>query len=211
MLKPDWGSSRLNEFEVMCHERRWPGEVDELSVEFGIGAVVARAARKALLELSATRRTLTGLKRAMRVVQNFSVTVGEEVTFEVDLDPLEGSADSGNLAYDLRDLLVEVGEAAEKHGSGFALILDELHHAPRRELEALIMGLHRAEQMGLPVTRSGRVCRCCPSSRGKQRPTPSEASSSTASVCSRMRRRPLPYVSRRSVRGSAGAILLWTW
>lgn len=157
----------LNEFEVKCEERGWPGEVDELSEEFGIASVVARAARKALLRLSAARRTVAGLRRAMRVVQNFSLTIGDEITFKLDLDPMEGSADSGNLAYDMRDLLVEVGEAAQKHGSGFALILDELHHAPRRELEALTMGLHRAEQKGLPIALVGAGLPLLPELTGK--------------------------------------------
>ncbi len=157
----------LNELEVKCEERGWPGEATELRDGSSIGREVSKAARKALLQLSSAKRTLDGLRRAMRVVHNFSVSVGEEVTFKIDLDPIEGIADSGDLGADLRDLLVEVGQAAEKHGSGFALILDEMHFLPRRDLEALIMGLHRAQQKSLPVALVGGGLPLLPELTGK--------------------------------------------
>lgn len=157
----------LNEFEIRCDERGWPGEVTELNEHADIGRVVSKVARKALLQLSTAKRTFEGLKRAMRVVQNFSVTVGDEVSFKVELDPADGIADSGDLEADLRDLLVEVGKAAEKHGSGFALIFDEMHFLPRRDLEALIMGLHRARQKNLPVALVGGGLPLLPRLTGK--------------------------------------------
>lgn len=159
----------LNEFETRCEEAGWPGQVDEISAENGIGRAVAQSCRRALLQMSALKRAGDRLKRAMRVVQNFSVTIGDEITFKTDLDPLDGVADSGDLASDMRDLMVEVGDAALRHGTGFALILDELHALPRREMEAMIIGLHRAEQKGLPVALVGAGLPLLPELTGSAR------------------------------------------
>lgn len=159
----------LNEFEVRCEEAGWPGEVEELSSDLGLGYVLAQSARRALLKMSTLRRAGDRLRRAMRVVENFSVTIGDEITFKADLEPVDGVADSGNLAYDLRDLLVEVGEAALRHGTGFALILDEMHQLPRREMEALIIGLHRTSQKGLPIGLVGGGLPLLPELTGQAR------------------------------------------
>ncbi len=71
------------------------------------------------------------------------------------MEALEGVADSGDLASDMRDVMVEVGLAARSQGLGFALILDEMQNLPKADLEALIVGLHRAKQKGLPVALVG--------------------------------------------------------
>src|SRR5262249_24940484 len=74
-----------------------------------------------------------------------------DVDFRFDVDALAGVADSGDLAEDMRDLLVEIGTAAQVHDMGFALILDEMQNLSKADLEALIIGLHRAKQKALPV------------------------------------------------------------
>jgi hypothetical protein len=144
----------LNEFEASCDAAGWSGEVRELAEASGIAPVVAKAARKALLEMSATRRAGVAVRRALGALKAFSVTLGD-VTFSLDVDALEGVGDSGDLAEDMRDLLVEVGVAARAHDTGFALILDEMQNLSKRDLEALIVGLHRAKQKNLPIALVG--------------------------------------------------------
>jgi hypothetical protein len=144
----------LNEFEARCNEAGWPGETRELVAESSLAHLVAKAARKALLEMSASRRAGDAVRRGLRALKAFTLTI-DDVTFRFDGDPLEGVADSGDLAEDLRDLLVEVGLAAQAHGGGFALILDEMQNLSRVDLEILIVGLHRAKQKGLPVALVG--------------------------------------------------------
>jgi hypothetical protein len=140
----------LNEFEFDCESAGWPGEVRELAEESRIAHVVAKAARKALLQLSATRRAGDAVRRALRVLKGFSLQFGE-LELHFDVDAMEGVADSGDLADDLRDVFTEIGQAAAANGSGFALVLDEMQNLPRPDLEALIVGLHRAKQKALPV------------------------------------------------------------
>jgi len=144
----------LNEFEALCSAAGWPGESRELAEGSSVAHVVAKAARKALMEMSAGRRAGDAVRRALGALKAFTLTLGD-ITFRFDVDALEGVADSGDLAEDMRDLLVEVGTAAKANGVGFALILDEMQNLSKTDLEALIVGLHRAKQKALPVALVG--------------------------------------------------------
>ena len=44
----------------------------------------------------------------------------------IDIEPAEGTADSGNLGDDLTDLLVALGEAAQERETGIAFLVDEV-------------------------------------------------------------------------------------
>lgn len=144
----------LNEFEAKCDAAGWPGETRELAEGSSIAHLVARASRKALLEMSATKRAGDAVRRGLGALKAFTLTFGD-IDFRFDVDALEGVADSGDLAEDMRDLLAEVGAAAREHGTGFALILDEMQNLSKADLEALIVGLHRAKQKALPVALVG--------------------------------------------------------
>jgi AAA ATPase domain len=144
----------LNEFEAICDAAGWPGEARELADGSSIATAMARSARKALVEMSATKRAGEAVRRALGALKAFALTVGD-VTLRLDVDALDGIADSGDLAEDMRDLIVEVGLAAQANDTGFALILDEMQNLSRSELEALIVALHRAKQKNLPVSLVG--------------------------------------------------------
>lgn len=144
----------LNEFESLCEERGWHGEAREVTGESRLADLVAKSARRALVNMSNAKRAGDAVRRALGALKAFTVTVGD-IAFSLDAAALEGVADSGNLADDMRDLLVEVGLAAREHDSGFALILDEMQNLSRSDLGALIVGLHRAKQKSLPVALVG--------------------------------------------------------
>ncbi len=144
----------LNEFEAKCDAAGWPGEARELAGGSRIGHVVARAARKALMEMSVAKRAGDAVRRGLGALRAFTLTLGD-INFRFDVEALVGVADSGDLAEDMRDLLVEVGVAARASGTGFALILDEMQNLSKADLAALIVGLHRAKQKTLPVALVG--------------------------------------------------------
>jgi hypothetical protein len=144
----------LNEFEARCNGAGWPGETRELAEGSDVGHVIARAVRKALMEMNAVKRAGDAVRRALGALKAFTLTL-EDISFRFDVDALKGIADSGDLVEDMRDLLVEVGLAAQAHGSGFALILDEMQSLSKSDLEALIVGLHRAKQKALPIALVG--------------------------------------------------------
>src|ERR1700755_453248 len=118
----------LNEFERFCQEAGWPAETKEVGRSSSIATLVGRVSRRALLQMSTKKRVGDRLRRAMSVLKSFEVTLPGDVSFRLDVDALAGEADSGDLADDLRDVLVSVGEAAAESGLGFPLILDEIQN-----------------------------------------------------------------------------------
>jgi hypothetical protein len=142
----------LNEFENVCAEASWPAESKEVARDSSVAVLVGRSASRALRQLSLRAKVTDRLRQAMRVLTSFEVTLPGDIRFKLGVDALVGHADSGDLADDLRDVLVSVGEAAAEAGVGFALVLDELHNLPAEDYEALIIALHRAKQKTLPVS-----------------------------------------------------------
>ena len=74
----------------------------------------------------------------------------------IDVEAAVGRGDSGNLADDLADVLVELpGHAAADHHGGVVFLFDEIHFLSRTDFEALISSLHQCTQRNLPVTLVG--------------------------------------------------------
>ncbi|MCX6460783.1 MAG: ATP-binding protein [Actinobacteria bacterium] len=113
--------------------------------------------RSALFELSPKARWSERLKRAASVLKSFSIQVDPSgsLTAGVDVEAVEGQADSGNLNRDLSDLFVAVGEAAKDEGRGVVLLYDEIQFLNQDQLEAVISALHKTVQRSLPVTMVG--------------------------------------------------------
>jgi hypothetical protein len=73
----------------------------------------------------------------------------------LDIDALEGVADSGDFADDLTDLMLALGEVARDQGTGVVFLFDEVQFLSRSRFEALIAALHKTVQRALPVTMVG--------------------------------------------------------
>lgn len=121
--------------------------------DFGhrMGALV----RRALFTVAPSAKWKDRAHRAAAVLRSFQITVtaqGELTAGLAGVDPAEGVADSGNLADDLTDVFVALGQAAEEHGKGIVFTLDEVQFLNLREFEALIAALHKTVQRGLPIT-----------------------------------------------------------
>lgn len=121
--------------------------------DFGyrMGALV----RRALFAVAPSAKWKDRARRAAAVLRSFQITVtaqGELTAGLASVDPEEGVADSGNLADDLTDVFVALGQAAQEHGKGIVFILDEVQFLHLREFEALIAALHKTVQRRLPIT-----------------------------------------------------------
>lgn len=110
--------------------------------------------RKVLLTYDSETRSAKVL-RALRILKTFSMQTPDGTRFSIDVDGLAGQADSGNLADDVTDLLLAVGEAAAERSSGVLLAVDELQYLSEVELGALITAIHRTTQQDLPVVLVG--------------------------------------------------------
>jgi hypothetical protein len=116
---------------------------------------LAAALRRVLLSMDAKRRAGDTLRRAFGVLKAFSLRIPNGPELSIDVDAVFGPADSGNLGADLAGLFVELGRAAKDHQTGILLTVDELHYVDRATLESLVIGLHRAAQLALPVVVAG--------------------------------------------------------
>ncbi len=147
----------LGAFEEKARERHWATVDAEITKNVDFGGRMANLVRRALLQIAPRARWKARAKKAAGVLKSFSLTVNSEGTVSagLDLDAIEGLADSGVIGEDLTDLLIALGEAAQDHGTGVVFLFDEIQFLRVAELEALIAALHKTVQRSLPITLVG--------------------------------------------------------
>jgi AAA ATPase domain len=95
------------------------------------------------------------VKRALGALKSFTYNLPDGTSMSLNVEALVGTADSGILADDITDLLVEAGKAAQDRRRGILLAIDEVQYLSEQELGALITAIHRTVQLGLPVILVG--------------------------------------------------------
>lgn len=144
----------LNEFARRAVSRDWVVVEHELTSSGDLFATTTRLARDALLQVAppsawkASARRVSDVLRALEV--SYSVA-GLTITTPAGTSEPTHVA-SMDMARDLTDLLVSLGEAARDHERGVALLFDELQFAATAPLGALVTALHKVAQRQLPVT-----------------------------------------------------------
>jgi hypothetical protein len=127
----------------------------EITKHEDFGPRMGALARRALFSVAPSAKWKERGRLAAAVLRSFQITVtpqGELTASLGGVEPAEGMADSGNLADDLTDVFVALGQAAAEHGKGVVFILDEVQFLSLREFEALIAALHKTVQRRLPIT-----------------------------------------------------------
>lgn len=145
----------LNTFEAIAEEAEFRTAKSEITHETEFRPLVARLARRALLSISPANRMRERARRAAAIFKAFTLRLPEGIEIGVDVEALLGRGDSGDLAEDLSDLFVALGEAAAEHKTGVVFLLDEVQFLARPDLEALIAALHQVAQRELPLTVAG--------------------------------------------------------
>lgn len=148
----------LNEFGLIAEGEGWIHEHLEATEDTHVAKAVATMARRTLLELSMRERIkdrATSALRALKAFAKIHVPAGDGGGLTIELEPLAGLADSGDLERDIGDIFREVGETAREAQTGVLFTIDELQYLSRDELSALIVGLHRVSQLGLPFLVAG--------------------------------------------------------
>jgi AAA ATPase domain len=147
----------LGDFERRARDRSWVTAEAEITKNVEFAPRMAHLVRRALLEVAPRARWRDRARRAARVLKSFQVTVSPDgsVSAGLDVEALEGMADSGSLSDDLTDLFVALGEAAHEVDRGVVFLFDEVQFLTTVEFEALIAALHKTVQRQLPVTLVG--------------------------------------------------------
>ena len=161
----------LREFGRIAEEHNWPCHPIEISEGVNFPEEIANLARTALLQLSAREKLSDLVRRGLSVLRSFQLRYqlpeGPEVAF--GLEPELGAADYGSLQRDIGDLLLAVGRAAQPKGIGAVFTVDEFQFLAAKEMEALIVALHRISQEGLPVLFVGAGLPSLPGKMGDAR------------------------------------------
>src|SRR5450759_4940895 len=144
----------LNEFERIADTHGFFHAHIEVAEDGVLAARLATAMRTILLQMVAKKRVGARAKRALGVLKAFSIKLPDGPEVGLDIEAVLGSADSGDLGQDLAGLFVEVGEVARDHDCGVLITIDELQYVPLDVLAALVVGLHRANQLGLRLSAS---------------------------------------------------------
>jgi hypothetical protein len=147
----------LGAFESQARASGWVTVTAEITKNEDFGPRMGSMVRRALFQVAPKASWTDKLRQAAGALRSFSVTVAPDgsVTAGIDIEPLEGVADSGNFSDDLTDLLASLGEAAQERETGIAFLVDEVQFLKANEFEALIAGLHRTVQRQLPITLVG--------------------------------------------------------
>ena len=143
----------LNEIEHLARQDGYRTILIEAHEGKPLPALLAQHLRGLLFELdragagNKTRKALAVLKSFVNAIK---VKWGD-VEIGVDIDPLMGVADSGDLEIDLPDLFTAVAEAAAERNTLVVLLIDEIQYCSISELSALIMAMHKMQQRSLPL------------------------------------------------------------
>lgn len=146
----------LGQFRTKALARNWVVVELEASKhdETAFRRDIATRIRTALFELSPKARWTDRFKHAAAVLKSFTVSLDAAGTWSAGLDvaAAEGFADHADLALDLTDVCLALGEAARERERGVVMLFDEVQFLSRPQLEALIEALHKMVQRKLPIT-----------------------------------------------------------
>ncbi|MDE0347987.1 MAG: ATP-binding protein [Boseongicola sp.] len=122
-----------------------------------LAEMLATGIRKVLRSLSTVEAAKDLAAQGLGVLKSLASTVKKLSAFgaSIEVDAVPGEADSGDLENDLPDAFAAVGRAAAAAGKGWTLLIDEVQYLERADLSALIVALHRMNQVQAPVVFVG--------------------------------------------------------
>ncbi len=125
---------------------------DDSSLEELLYPRMHQVLRKLSLVESAKEQAFKAMRGLRSFASAFKIKIGD---VSIAVDPAAGVADSGSLEQDLTEMFVLIGQAAQAAGTGWVLLIDEVQYLSDRELPAVIVAMHRLNQLNLPVVFFG--------------------------------------------------------
>ena len=141
----------LGEFHQLAQDRDWLTVIIEANTGGLFRDSLARTLYPVVRDLVRPRAG-DKLKKALATFKTFSVKVDSAGmwSFGLDVAPVPGRGDSGELETDLGELIKDLAEAAQEQSRGFAILIDEAQDLTREELKALCAICHQAGQRNWP-------------------------------------------------------------
>ncbi|MBS0621680.1 MAG: ATP-binding protein [Verrucomicrobia bacterium] len=148
----------LNEIEGLAKDEGYKTIFIEAHENKALGLLIAPYLRNLLFDLDRLAGVSHKVKRGLTTLRSFMsglhLTVGE-MTIGFRADSEQGLADSGDLEIDLPSLFIAIGEAAEDRKCAVAIFIDEMQYFSQKEFGALIMAMHKVQQLKLPLVLLG--------------------------------------------------------
>jgi len=150
----------LNEFKRIAEGERLVVSKIEAPENASLARLIVPEIRKVMRSLSAVEAAKHHAARGLRGLRNFAAAfkinvAGVGVGVEGATDPEPGLSDSGDIQFDLPDLIEALGLAAAAANRPWLLLIDEVQYLNTADLSALIVSLHRVAQADLPITFAG--------------------------------------------------------
>lgn len=146
----------LNKIERLAKEQGYKTILFEVQEGQSLAQVLATSLRNVLYELNLLAGAGEKVRRGLMILRNFigavKLSYGD---FGIDLEPLPGMADTGNMEIDLPELFLAVADAARERNTGVALLVDEVQLLDIKELSALIIAMHKLQQKQAPFVLIG--------------------------------------------------------
>ncbi|WP_372807385.1 ATP-binding protein [Pontiella sp.] len=139
----------LNRIDQIAENLGCETSIFEADMDRTLPQLLTQQLHRLLLKIDRRKRMGDEVKKAFSLLQAFAgifrVHLGE---FELGVArPMV----TGDLAIDLTDLLVSIGEAAKARNTVAVILVDEVQYLAKDDLGALIMALHKISQRKLPL------------------------------------------------------------
>lgn len=150
----------LNEFGKIGQQHNVIVSKIEAPEQASLAKLIIPEMRRILRSLSTIEAAKHLATKGLRGLRNFASILKIEVSgigigIEGASDPEPGLADSGDIQFDLPELFVLLGAAAQSAGKGWLLLIDEVQYLNEDDLSALIVALHKVSQSDLPIAFAG--------------------------------------------------------
>lgn len=148
----------LNELEKLALLADYKTVLIEAREDKSLGEILVPSLRQLLYRLDKLSGAGYKVRRGLAVLRSFINSIKfkmGEIEVGFDVEPEKGTADSGDLEFDLTSLFIALAEAAEEKNTAIAILIDEIQYFNTNELSALIMALHRIQQRQLPLVLVG--------------------------------------------------------
>jgi hypothetical protein len=147
----------LNSFRSMALQRLWGTGKIEARPEQSIRRPVAAALHMAVRELAPRHRAPDRIDHFLGVLKAFASRdpKAPKGSFTphlgIDVPPVRGRADSGDLEIDLTELFADAASVATDLGVGIALFIEQMQDVPPVDVSALCAATHELSQTAGPL------------------------------------------------------------
>lgn len=143
----------LNTFEAVAEDEGCQTALIEIDPGKSLAQQLAPKLQHILHRLDRLKKAGAELQKAFGALSAFAAMFKATVA-EVDFSLVPAPA-TGDLALDLTELFLVIGDAAKKRDTAIVLLIDEIQYVEKADLSALIMALHKISQRQLPILLFG--------------------------------------------------------